>query len=326
MSAAQRQQAVRAVVNPTPANTATVHTNAALTDFSAAYENGGFFADDLLPVMNTGGKRAGTYYKYARRDTAHIPPTLMGPASPAPEGNYSLSTGTFLVADYGRKQIVSRAMQSNADAGLDPLRDAAAQNMQEIMLERESRAATVLFTAGNYSGNTGAVSVVWTTESTSTPIADINTAIAAIPYSGSDSRRVAFCCRSVWNALRKHPSLLAMKGLAATGQVSRQEFAAFFELDDLLVSDVKADTNNPGQDPTYSYLYTSTMFGIVMVPKSLTTRSKAFGVTFRTGPQRVDSWYDQDLGVDGSDVVVTTMSEQIATVCGDQGYLLTSVC
>lgn len=321
----QQKQALRAVVNPTPANTATVHTNAALTDFSAAYENAGFHMDHLLPVMSTGGVRSGTYYKYARRDTAHIPPTLMGPTTPAPEGTYSLSTGTFLVADYGRKQIVARAMQANADPALDPLRDASAQNMQELLLDRESRGATVLFTAANYSGNTSAVSTPWTTESTSTPIADINTAIAAIPYSGSDSRRIAFCCRSVWNSLRKHPALLAMKGITGQGQVSRAEFAAFFELDDILVSDVKADTNNLGQDPTYSYLYTSTMFGIIMVPKALTTRSKAFGVTFRTGPVRVDSWYDQNLGVQGSDVVVSTFSEQIATVCGDQGYLLTSV-
>ncbi len=318
------KQAVRAVVNPTPANNATVHTNAALTDFSAAYENAGFHADDLLPVVPV-ASRSGVYYKYSRRDTAHIPPVLMGPATPAPEGAFELSTGTFLVKDYGRKQIVPRATQANADPALNPLEDASAQNMQELMLARESRAATVLFTSANYSGNTSAVSTAWTNESSSTPIADINTALAAIPYSGSDSRRVAFCCRTVWNSLRKHPSLLSLKGITGQGQISRQEFASFFELDDIMVSDVKADTNNPGQDPTYSYLYTSTMFGIVLVPKSIGLRTKMFGATYRFGQVRVDSWYNPDLGKDGSDVVVSTMSEDIGTVSGDQGFLLTGV-
>lgn len=317
--------AVRTIVNPTPSNSTSVHINAAMTDVSLAYSNDGFLADQLVPVIPV-EKRSDSFYVYSRRDVAHVPRTLMGPSTPAPTGTHSESTGTYIVKDYGRKQIVSRAMQGNADPGLDPLQDANLQNMQELMLERESRAASLLCTSSNYGSNTAAASVVWSNESTGVPLSDINTGIAAIPFSGGDARLIGFCCRTVWNALRKHPQILGLKGLAASGQASRQEVASFFELDDILVSDVTADTNNIGQSASYSYLYTATVFGIVRVPKTLTRRSSAFGVTFRVKPGvRVDSWYDQDLGVDGSDVVVTTMSEDIKQTQSDMGYLITGV-
>ena len=130
----------------------------------------------------------------------------------------------------------------------------------------------------------------------------------------------------MWNALRKHPSLLALKGVT-TGQVSRAEFAAYFELDDLLVSDMWSDTNNIGQTASYGRAWLATVFGLVRVPKQLSGADQSvFAVTFRVNPGlQVRTWEEPSIGKGGSEAIQVEVSDDEKIVQADMGYLLTSV-
>ena len=313
-----------AIVNPTPANATNVHIDSALSNFATAYENSGFIADRICPIVPV-EKRSDTYFKRDRRDGAHAINDMLSPKGKANEFRYGLSTASYQVEDRGLVDFVGSTMQANADAPLDPRQMSTTALMQQILLAREIRVASIMTTSSGFT-NTGAAGVVWTNEATSTPIADINTAIAAIPFSGEDTSLVAYCARPVWNALRKHPALLALKGVSQ-GQVSRQEFAAYFELDELLVSDSWKDTNNIGQDASYARAWLATVFGVVRVPKVLTGPDQSvFAVTFRANPGlQVRTWDEPSIGKGGSEAIQVEVSDDEKIVQADMGYLITSV-
>lgn len=313
-----------AIVNPTPANAASVHIDSALSNFAVKYENSGFIADRVCPILPV-DKRSDTYFKRNRRDVSHAVNDVLGPKSRANEFRYSLSTASYAVQDRGLVDYVGSTMQANADAPLDPRELSTQALMQQILLARELRVSSLFCTSGNFT-NTGAAAALWTNETTGNPLGEINTAIATIPFSGEDTSLVAYCSRPVWNALRKHPQLLALKG-TTTGQISRQEFAAYFELDELCVSDLWSDTNNIGQDATYSRGWTSTVFGVVRVPKVLASAdTSVFGLTFRAKPGlEVRTWDEPAIGKGGSEAIQVEVSDDEAIVQADMGYLLTSV-
>jgi hypothetical protein len=309
-----------------PIRPASVHVDSALSSFAVAYRNNGFIADRLSPIIST-DKRSGKYFIRNRRDVSHAVSDLLGPKSKANEAYYDVTTGNYSVEDRGLVGYVGAEEESNADAPLDPRQLQTQHLMQQIMLNRELRVATQFCTAANYGGNTAAAGGgVWTNETSSTPIADINTAMAAIPFSGEDTEFVAFMSRPVWNALRKHPSILSLKGVSS-GQVSRSEFAAYFELNDVLVSDVWYDTANIGQTASYARGFTSTVFGVVRVPRMITgAEVSIFGATFRSKPGlEVRTWDEPSRGKGGSEAIQVEMSDDEVIVQSDMGYLLTSV-
>lgn len=315
-----------AVSNPTPANANSVHVDAALSDFATAYANRDMIADILSPIVEV-DQRSNKYHKRSRRGSSHVVADLMGPKSPANETTYETSTGTYVVQDRGLMDYVDYAMIDNADAALSPEEETVNDLRTKLALAREVRVASLLCTSGNYaSGSTGAVSTVWTNTTTSTPIKDINTAKAAVPPGGPGTRLVAWCSIEVWNALRAHPDLLALKGMDK-GLITRSDFAQFFEVDEILVSDAQKDTNNMGQDPSYSRIWTATVFGLARLPVGRPSiRTSALSLTFRVRPGiQTFTWEEPKIGVKGSKGIRVSFSDDEVIPQNDMGYLLTSV-
>jgi hypothetical protein len=309
-----------------PTHPAQQHVDRPLSDFATAYRNDGFIADQLCPIVYV-DKRSDEFFTRSRRDVSTIVNDLIGPKGKANEASYDVGTDNYSVKDRALMDYVSEALKDDADEPLDPRQNTTNNLMQKLMLAREYRVATLLCTSANYAvGNTSAVSTAWTNETSSTPLADINAAMAAIPFSGEDTSFYGFCSRPVWNALRKHPEILALKGIDK-GQVNRQEFAGFFELDGMLVSDVWYDTENPGQAANYARAWSSSVFGVIRVPKALSGPDiSAFACTFRVKPGiQVRSWDEPAVGVRGSEAIQVSFSDDEKVVQNDMGYLLTSV-
>lgn len=307
------------------ASAASLHVDSALSTFATKYENSNFYADRLLPVVNV-DKRSGKFFTRNRRDQNHVVSAIMSPKGKANQSSYDVSTDTYSVTDYALMDYVSDSEIRNADAPMDPRQLATANVTHRLMLAREQRAATLLCTSANYT-NTAAAAALWTNETTGVPIADINGAIEDIPNSGAESKLVAFCSLPVWNALRKHPTILAMKGISGAGMVSRQEFAEFFELDELVVSDLRKETANLGQTASYAWMYTATVFGILRIPSTFVGNDiSAFGCTFRMAPGfTTRTWDEPSIGVGGSEAVQVEHSDDEKIVQADMGALLTSV-
>lgn len=299
------------------------HVDAALSDFATAYQNSGFIADQLCPIVPV-DHRSDKFFTRSRRDVSMIVNDLVGPKGRANEASYDVGTDNYSVQDRALVDYVPTALQRNADAPLDPRQMATQNLMQKLMLARELRVASLLTTSGNYApSNTAGASAAWTNKTTSSPVADINGAIAAIPFSGEDSQLFGFCSRPVWNALRAHPEIVGLKGLTS-GQATRQEIAEWFELDGLLVSDVWYDTANPGQAASYSRAW-GTGFGVLRVPRVITGKDiSAFAVTFRVNPGvQVRTWDEPGIGVEGAEAIQPGFSDDEKIVQNDMGFLIT---
>lgn len=314
-----------AISNPTPANATSVHLDGPLSDFATAYENRAMIADILCPIVKV-DKRSDEYHKRSRRGTAHLVADLMGPKSRANESTYETTSDNYSVKDRGQMDYISRALELNADGALSPREETVSDLMTKLALTREARVASLFCTSGNYaSGNTAAAGTVWTNKSTSTPMEDILTARGALPPGGPNSKLVAFCALEVWNALRVHPDLLSLKGMEK-GMISTSDFASFFGVDDLLVSDAEKDTANMGQSAVYSRIFTATVFGLARVPLAPSKRTSAFGLTFRVNPGiQVTTWDEPSVGVQGSEGIRVAFSDDENVIQNDMAYLITGV-
>ena len=285
------------------------HVDAALSTFATAYANKNFFADRLSPIVGV-DKRSGKFFTRTRRDVSKVVNDRIGPRSSANELSYTLGTANYSVDDRALKDIVPSTLMFNADDPLSPEEIATETLMQGLMLARERRVATVYTTTGNYlAANVITPTAAWSS-STATPLLDINSAIAAIPGSGAECFTYAWCSLPVFNNLRKIPEILALKG-TDKGQVGRAELAQFFEIDEVFVSDTFYDTANEGQTASYGRVWSTSMFGVVKVPKSTTGASiSAFTATFRTKDGiQVRKWDDPATGKGGSTWVQPEFSD-----------------
>lgn len=303
--------------------------DAPLTQFATAYKPAALIADFLSPVVPVPDV-AGKYRQRNRRDGSHAVNDIISPRGKHNEVSYDEIWTSFVCIDRGLVGKVSsqhrRATSANSILDAD---QSCVQNVQRQMaLNREIRVGTQLTTSGNFT-NTGAVGTVWTNQTSSTPISDIKTGIAAIPSGGEEGTMlVGYCALPVWNALTQHPSVLALKGMSE-GLVTMDEFAKYLGLEKIYVSRTRKETANIGQTAVYtSYAFLATVFGIIATPRTAPSglELECFSATFRQDPGvEVRSWDVPDEGKGGSEAHAVEQSDIEVIPQADQGYLLTAV-
>jgi hypothetical protein len=302
-----------------------VHVNRPLSNLAIAYANEEYIGDLLIPEVKV-EKQADSFYEMSRRDFTAYPSDNLSVEGEANKISRSLTTQSYLSVDHGYKESVPLSTIENQDEVLDEFVAATENTAEGLAYQREARQVTLLTTAGNYSGNTTAVSTGWSTGGT--PIADVQTARAAIWQGAGPSRVLGFCSLNVYNILAKHSTMLAIfrYGPEANGLVTPKMIANVFGLDDLLVGKAWKDTANIGQSASYSRMW-GDVFGIVRVMKGTATRNRNAGFAARFTWKRPSTKIDlRPLnGVSGGYVVQTTSSDIDKVVGAPTGYLLTNV-
>lgn len=317
--------AVRAVNNPTPANTNSVHIDGPLSDFATAYGMHEMGADILSPIVRV-DKRSDSYHTRTRRGQARLVDDLMGPKSRAGETTYETGSDNYSVKSRGLSDYVPVAMEANADGVLSPMEETTADIMGKLMRKREARVAALYCTSGNYlAANVNAAGAVWSNKTTSTPDDEILTCRRLVPPGAPGSKLVGWCTSEVFDSLRVHPNLLAMKGLDK-GMLSTDDIKSFFRLDEMLVLDAEKDDANEGQDASYARIWTATLFGIARVPTAPSKNTSAFSLTFRVNPGiQTYTWDAPDIGEQGSTGIRVAFADDEVVVQNDMAALITGV-
>lgn len=306
------------------------YVDAALSTFISGYSNGDYFADRVCPIIET-NKKGGKFQKYDRKDVTRIGSSEMAETGEASEAGYSITTADFDCTLRGLKDLVPKSLISGADDPQQPLEKSAANITNRLLLEREDRVATLLTTAANFAtANTGAVANVWSNPTSGTPLDDIYSGLAAIaPGMEADTQLVMVMAREVWNALRKHPDVIA--GGATRASLKLPEAADLFGVDEILISDAQKNTANYGQTASYSRVWTATTCVAVRVPRGEPRGEQGLcSGTFRfrvdgQEPMRVRRWFNPEKGHGGSEVVQVEHADDEKMIQDDMGYLWTSV-
>ncbi len=137
--------------------TQTITTNPApfiiqphLTAIAIAYRNEQMIADGILPRVPVPGETF-KYSVYDKADTFTIPDTKVGRTSRPNEVDYHATEQTASTVDYGLEEpIPQKDIDNAAGSPVDPQMIATEQITTLLDLDREQRAANIVFNAANY--------------------------------------------------------------------------------------------------------------------------------------------------------------------------------
>lgn len=231
-------------------------TNPILTAIAIAYRNPdiALIADAVLPRTPTAAEFK--YLKYNLADGFTVPDAKVGRKSAPTEVDFSATEVADKVLDFGFDDLVPNEDIADDNQRVDPLGTAAAYLTHLLNLAREQRAAALVFATGSYAaGNQATLSGngQWSDTTNSDPVAAIGDALD-VPVMRPN---IAVFGQVAWTKTRRHPKLVqAIKGTAqGAGMVSRQEFAEFFELQEVLVGAGFANSAKRGQTATLARVW-----------------------------------------------------------------------
>ena len=232
-----------------------VHVNTPLTQISIGYvqSEDAFVAGKVFPNISV-QKQSDRYYTYDRGYFNRDDMEERGPASESAGTGYTVdNTPTYFCVDKALHHDIPDRVRDNADAAVNPDRDATLLLTQKALIHREIKWVTAFFAGGLWTGDEDGVSGTPSTDefkqwndAASTPIEDIRTAGTTVQESTGYRPNKLVMGRRVYDALADHPDLVDRikytSGNDRPSLVNRQAMAALFEVDEVLVASAIKNT------------------------------------------------------------------------------------
>ncbi len=299
-----------------------------LTAITISYRNPRLIADDVLPRVPVGTQEF-KYPTYTKAESFTVPDTKVGRKSKPNEVEFTAVETTSKCDDYGLDDPVPQEDIMNAEAisamtgkNYDPLGRATEGVTDLIALGREVRAATLVFTAANYpAGNKSTLSGTsqWSDYTNSDPVAAIMTALDALIFRPN----IAVLGRATFTKLISHPKIVqAVFGTSQNaGIVRRDQLAALFELDMVLVGEGWVNTAKKGQIPTLSRVWGKHAAFLYRDVRADTRGGTTFGFTAQWGSRVAGAQADGSIGLRGGQRVRVGESVKELISASDLGYM-----
>lgn len=297
-----------------------------LTAIAIAYRNPTLIADEVfrrVPVA----KESFKYLKHNVADGLTVPNTLVGRRGRPGEVDFSASEQTESVGSYGLEFSVPFDDIENAkdpNLNYDPLARATEFTADLVALDREKRAADLLFNTSTYAaGNVTTLSGTsqWN-DATSDPVRAILLAMDGMYVRPN----VAVLGRAVATQLQMHPKVVsavyAQGGNASVGGiVGLQALATVLGLDRVIVGEAYLNTAKPGQTVTRSRLWGKHAAFIYENPQAMPNMGVTFGLTAQWQTRFTATWEDRNIGLRGGMRGRVGESVKELILCNDAGYL-----
>lgn len=284
--------------------------NPQLTAIAIRFGNTGrrqYIADQAVPRTRVTSPEF-TYTSYALAEAFTVPDAQVGRRSRPNEVSWTASEATGAVKDYALDSPVPFRDQMAAQAATLPFNlraQAARLSTDKVMLNRELRAATLLFSAANYQTGYKLTTLSGTdlwTDQTSDPYGvfqDARDAMLTVP-------NVAVMGAGVYNALRGHEGLSTkIGGSAGTGRLlSNEELADILEVERIIVGRAKYQTSKKGQTLTTANIWGNHV-ALISLPELnedgtvINPEEPGFGYTFQWNDRVAGEINDPDMGMYG---------------------------
>jgi hypothetical protein len=298
------------------------------TAIALAYNNREMIADQVLPRLSVTAREF-KWDRHAKSSMFQVPSTLVGRKGSPNEVEFTATEDTSSVKDYGLDDVVpvEDVEAAQGKPGLDPLGRAVEGVSQLIMLDREVRAADLVFNPDTYPvGNKVQLSTndQWNeyAQAASDPVEDILSAkeAALMPYN------TCVMGEAVWFALRRHPKLLAAYfpvNATGGGILSLAQFQELFEFERVLVGRAYKATSKPGQTLALGRVWGNHFAMMHQNPlASLRGNGITFGATAEYGTRFAGTMDEPKVGLRGATRVrVGEMVKELVTA-SDCGYLI----
>lgn len=298
--------------------------DARLTAIALAYRNPdvALIADQVLPLTPTSQEFKWLLYDLAQGFT--VPDMKVGRKSFPTEVEFTASEQTDKVVDYALDDFIPNEDLEADNQGVDPRGTAVAYQTNLLNLAREIRVAGMVFNAATYGSNNKATlsgTDQWS-HASSDPVALIGDALDVPIYRPN----VFVAGQATWTKLRRNVKIVqAIKGTAqGSGMVSRQEFADFFELSEVLIGAGFVNTAKKGQTASTSRVWGKHAALLYRDRAAGPQAGVTFGFTAQWGGRSSGSIVEPKRGYNGGEVVRVGERVKELIVAPDLGYLFTN--
>ncbi len=242
-----------------------VHVDRPLTQISLAFmqKADNFIADRVFPVVPV-AKQSDKYFTYDRGMFNRDEMKLRAPGTESAGASYTLSTDSYSADVWALHKDIADQVRANADTPLQLDREATEFLTTKALIRKEKLWNTTFFTTSVWttdvtgvSGAPGAGQVRQWNEAASTPIENVRAAARTIHGSTGFRPNKLVIGRAVYDALLDHPDIVGRidRGqTSGTAVVMRQNLAALFEMDEILVMDAINNTANEGATNAHSFI------------------------------------------------------------------------
>lgn len=298
-----------------------------LTAVALAYRNPALIADAVLPRVPV-GRAEFKYFKHDKDSMFTVPDTRIGRKS---EANVVETGGTEVAdftQDYGLKDYVPVSDQRNAEGSpYDPLERATEFITHLVELDREVRTASLVFAAAQYAtANKATLSGTsqWSDYTNANPVDAILAAMDTMIMRPN----IVVLGQAVWTKVRQHPRVVESvkstgAGANAVGMISRQQFAELLEVQDVIVGQGWVNTAKKGATASYNRAW-GKHCALLYRDQVASTEGTTFGFTAEFNGKQVRTWFDQEVGAQGSDCVQLVDQVREVICANDLGYLFTN--
>lgn len=251
-------------MQPTPGD---VHVNTPLTNISIAFLQSAddFVAARVFPNIPV-SKQSDRYYVYNRGDFNRDEMAERAPGTESEGSGYTLdNTPTYFARRFSIHKDIPDEVRANADAALNPDREATAFVTHKALIRREKNFAANFFTTGKWStdftgvasGPTGSQFLQWN-DAASNPIEDIRKGKRKVRESTGREPNKLVLGRPVYDALLDHPDVIDRIKYGQTAgspaMASNRLLAQLFEVDEVLVMNAIENTAKEGQTAAHSFI------------------------------------------------------------------------
>lgn len=235
-----------------------VHVNAPLTNISIAFlQNASHFvADRAFPNIPV-SKQSDRYFVYDRGEFNRDEMKERALSAESAGGTYKIdNTPTYFAKTWAFHRDIDDQLRGNADNPINLDREATEFLTHKALIRRERNWVTSYFTTGLWATDF-APTTKWDAAN-SVPVSEIRTARRTVLQSTGFAPNKAVVTRKVFDVLVDHPEIVNRinQGQTPGGPaiVTRQNLAALFELDEILVLDAIYNTAVEGATASHSFV------------------------------------------------------------------------
>lgn len=256
-----------------------VHVDAILTNISVAYiqEQAAYVANKIFPTIPV-EKQSDKYFIYTKGDWFRDEAQLRAPATESAGSGYTLSTATYSADVYAFHKDVDDQVRANADAPLNPDRDATTFVTQRMLLRQEIQWANDFFKTGVWA-NDVTPSNLWNDYTASDPIGDVETGKATMLNNTGYLPNTLVMGYDVFRQLRNHPDIVDRVKYTSAENVTEDILARFFGVDRILVARAIKNSGKEGASNSFASIYgkNAALYYVAPTPGLLTPSA---GYTF----------------------------------------------
>ena len=304
-------------------------------EFDLAMDAAGFIAHRVFPTINVAAA-SGKFGKIPVEQLLQQRDTARAPGSGYSRGNFTFTTDSFACEEHGAEEPVDDREAAMYAEYFDAELVATQRALASVLRNAEQRVADAVFNATTWTGSslTTAVTNEWDDFTNATPVDDVEAAVQAVYDNSGLWPNSLVINRKVFRNLRQCSQIrdrVTSSGAGSSGAIANitsQQLAEIFDLENIIVSGTTKNTATEGQSASLSPIWSGEYAMICKVASSQDIKEPCVGRTFHytgdgsTADGTVETYRDEAVR---SDVVRVRHDVDEKRLFTEAGHLLSNI-